>query len=366
MNSAPSTPIAIRCCNLVKGFGAVPAVRGVGLDVEAGRFLALLGPSGCGKTTMLRLIAGFESPEQGEIDVGGRRVAGPGLHLPPEQRRVGMVFQEYALFPHLDVAANTAYGLKGHPDPARRVEEVLALVGLRGVKNRLPHELSGGQQQRVALARALAPDPGVILLDEPFSNLDAALRQRVRTEIRHILREAGVTAIFVTHDQEEAFSLADHVAVMMDGRIVQTGTPERLYRRPDTHIIATFLGEANFLPGHADASGVQCELGLLELHHPARGDVEVMFRPEDLVMTADPSGPGVIIDRDYFGHDQILRIQLDSGTQLKSRMVGCCRGFREGQRVSVHVDTPVMAYPSRFGCPVAPAVEAKRETLIEE
>jgi iron(III) transport system ATP-binding protein len=356
--------LAIRCHSLTKAYGQVPAVCGVSLDVSEGRFLALLGPSGCGKTTMLRLIAGFETPDQGTIEVGGRGVAGPGVVVPPERRRVGMVFQEYALFPHLTVEENTAFGLKGQSNREQRVHEVLRLVGLEGVKHRLPHALSGGQQQRVALARALAPDPGVILLDEPFSNLDAALRQRVRTEVRHILREAGVTAIFVTHDQEEAFSLADDVAVMMDGRIVQIGTPERLYRRPETHIIATFLGEANFLPGQAKGLSVTCELGELTLHQPCEGDVEVMFRPEDLVMTADDGGAGQIVDRDYYGHDQILKIAFDSGTHLKSRMVGCCRGFREGQRVRVHLDTPVMAYPSRFGCPVAPVANPRTESQI--
>jgi len=345
-------PSAIQCRGLRKNYGHVPAVRALDLDLAPGRFLALLGPSGCGKTTALRLIAGFEEPDAGEIFIDGRLVAAPGVSVPPEKRHIGMVFQEYALFPHLDVEGNTGFGVPESPAKASRVLDILKLVGLEGVRHRMPHELSGGQQQRVALARALAPGPGVILLDEPFSNLDAALRQRVRGEVRHILRKAGVTAIFVTHDQEEAFSLADEVAVMMDGRIAQIGTPERLYRRPETHAIATFLGEANFLPGKGQGDHVACALGVLPLLRSAEGDIEVMFRPEDLVMTADPGGNAVIMDREYFGHDQLLRIEMNDGMALKSRLVGCCRGFREGQRIRLHVETPVMPFPSRFGCPV--------------
>lgn len=341
---------AIRCRNLCKIFGHVPAVCGVTLDVREGRFLALLGPSGCGKTTVLRLIAGFESPDSGEIEISRRPVSAPGIHVPPEKRRVGMVFQEYALFPHMTVEQNTGYGLPADARRGARVHEVLALVGLEGVKDRLPHELSGGQQQRVALARALAPKPDVILLDEPFSNLDAALRVRVRADVRHILRKAQVTAIFVTHDQEEAMSLADEVAVMIDGRIMQVGTPENLYRRPGTHIVATFLGDANFLPGRAHGDRVACELGELPALVPAEGEVEIMFRPEDLSLALDPNGPGEVIEREYFGHDQLVRVRLDSQTVLKSRMIGCCRGIREGERVRINVDMPVMTYPSRYGC----------------
>ncbi len=347
--------LAIRCQDLCKIYGDVPAACGVTLDVAEGRFLALLGPSGCGKTTVLRMIAGFETPDTGEVEIGGRKVSGPDVFAPPEKRRIGMVFQEYALFPHLTVEQNTAFGLNGTSKRPDRIHEVLALVGLEGVKDRMPHELSGGQQQRVALARALAPGPDVILLDEPFSNLDAALRDRVRQEVRQILRKAGVTAIFVTHDQEEALSLADEIAVMIDGTILQVDRPERLYRRPSSHRVATFLGDANFLPGTGHGDTVACELGRLATLEGTQGEVEIMFRPEDLVLTADDKGPGEIIERTYFGHDQMLKIRMDSQTILKSRLVGCCRGLHEGQRVRVHVDTPVMAYPSAYGCPVAPA-----------
>lgn len=336
---------AIRCRNLCKSYGDISAVNGVDLDVTEGRFLALLGPSGCGKTTVLRLIAGLETPDRGTVTVGMRTVTAPGLHVAPEQRRVGMVFQEYALFPHLNVEDNTAFGLSDRDRKGPRTHDVLALVGLEGVKNRMPHELSGGQQQRVALARALAPRPDVILLDEPFSNLDAGMRVRLRNEVRHILRAAETTAVFVTHDQEEALSLADEIAVMIDGCIVQTDTPERLYRRPASHRVAIFLGDANFLPGRARGDSAECELGVLPLQEPASGEIEMMFRPEDLELIADENGPGIITEREYFGHDQLLEIRLQGGTVLKSRLVGCCRGLHEGERVRVRVSHPVAAYP---------------------
>ena len=218
----------VRCRGLTKIFGAVRAVDDMSLDVDPGEIVALLGPSGCGKTTFLRLIAGFERPDAGSVLLADEEVAGPGRFLPPERRRIGMVFQDYALFPHLSVADNVAFGLArrrrlsargAHRDAAESVGRLLALVGLEGLGARLPHEISGGQQQRVALARALAPAPAVVLLDEPFSNLDATLRAEVRAEVRGILREAGATAVFVTHDQEEALSLADRVAVMRAGHL---------------------------------------------------------------------------------------------------------------------------------------------------
>jgi iron(III) transport system ATP-binding protein len=222
---------AIVCADVCKSFGAVRAVDRVALRLPPGLLLALLGPSGCGKTTMLRLLAGFETPDAGTIEIGGQRVFGAGINLPPERRRVGMVFQDYALFPHLDVARNIAFGVPRGPDRGRRIVEALRLVGLDGYQERMPHELSGGQQQRVALARALAPRPDLLLLDEPFSNLDAALRAQVRGEVRQILAAADATAIMVTHDQEEALSLADQVAVMQEGTVVQVASPFDLYQR---------------------------------------------------------------------------------------------------------------------------------------
>ena len=337
--------LAIHCQGLSKKFGPVQAVAGVNLALPEGRFLALLGPSGCGKTTTLRLLAGFELPDQGEIAIGGQPVYGSGLHVPPEQRNVGMVFQEYALFPHLNVANNVAYGIPKGVDKQKRVHEVLSLVGLAELPTRMPYELSGGQQQRVALARALAPQPTLILLDEPFSNLDAGLRGQVRAEVRQILRQARATVIFVTHDQEEALSLADEVAVMIEGRIVQTDPPQKLYRRPATREVATFLGEANFLPGQAGDGQVTCELGRLPTLANQTGPVEVMLRPEELELIPAETGPAEIVEQTYFGHDQLLELRLNSGARLKSRLLGSVDDFYVGQRVALRVRDQVVVYP---------------------
>lgn len=337
--------VAICCQGLSKFFGDVQAVDGVNVALNEGQFLALLGPSGCGKTTTLRLLAGFESPDSGQIEIGQQVVSGPGVFVPPEQRSVGMVFQEYALFPHMNVADNVAYGIKKRAERKSKVDNALKLVGLADVKARMPYELSGGQQQRVALARALAPNPQLILLDEPFSNLDAGLRTQVRAEVRQILQQAEATVIFVTHDQEEALSLADLVAVMIDGRIVQTDEPQKLYRRPVTKQVATFLGHANFLPGQASDGQVTCELGQLPTTCIHTGSVEVMLRPEDLLLIPNESGVAQIIDRDYFGHDQLIKIQLDSGRQLQSRLLGSEGDFRPGQRVNLQVRDSVVTYP---------------------
>ncbi|MCB0191292.1 MAG: ABC transporter ATP-binding protein [Anaerolineae bacterium] len=338
--------IAIRCEKLSKIFGEVRAVDGVNLSLREGNFLALLGPSGCGKTTTLRMLAGFESPDEGRIEIGGQVVSEPHKSVPPERRSVGMVFQEYALFPHMTVADNVAYGLGRGIDKKKRVADVLELVGLPNLHRRMPHELSGGQQQRVALARALAPQPQLILLDEPFSNLDAGLRTQIRAEVRSILREAHATVIFVTHDQEEALSLADEVAVMINGRIMQTDSPYKLYRRPINKEVATFLGNANFLPGQADKGQVACELGQLPVFGLYSGMVDVMLRPEDLLLTANERGPATIIEREYFGHDQLLKLQLPSGQRLHSRLLGSEGDFRPGQQVDVSVRDKVVVYPA--------------------
>jgi len=335
---------AIQAENLCKRFGSTRAACGVNLAVETGDFFALLGASGCGKTTVLRMLAGFVLPDRGTITTGDRMIFGPGVNLPPEKRRIGMVFQEYALFPHMNVRDNVAYGLaREHQN--RRVDEMLELVGLHGTGDRMPHELSGGQQQRVALARALAPSPAVILLDEPFSNLDAALRVRVRADVRDILRHAGVTAIFVTHDQEEALSLADQVAVMMHGRIVQTGSPAEVYRSPVNREVAHFIGDANFLRGRAEGRRVHCEIGELITEQSHAGDVHVMFRPEDLFISTYGETQAEVEDIQFFGHDQLVQMKLPSGAVLRSRLMGAPGAYQRGQKVSVRVNSPAMIYP---------------------
>ena len=338
---------AIECKGLCKSFDRKRAVDGVDLVVERGVICALLGPSGCGKTTTLRLIAGFERPDAGTIAVGDRPVAGDGVFTAPERRRIGMVFQDYALFPHLSVEGNVAYAL-GRLHDATRVAEVLRLVGLDRMGERFPHELSGGEQQRVALARALAPTPEVILLDEPFSNLDASLRARVRQEMREILVASGVTALFVTHDQEEALSLADRVAVMREGRIEQEGTPEEVYSRPTTRWVADFLGDAEIVPGTAAAGAVECELGRFPIPKELEGVVDVVVRPESVALGAGPapgrdrSHEGVVVGREYYGHDQLVEVELASGRRLRSRSIGFPI-WHPGDRVRVWIDGPVNA-----------------------
>ncbi len=336
----------IRLAGLYKRFQEVGAVNGLSLELPKGQLLALLGPSGCGKTTTLRLVAGFERLDAGEIEIGGQRVAGPGLHLPPEKRRVGMVFQEYALFPHLNVGQNVTFGLqREHGDKAQRMHAALELVGLSGLERRMPHELSGGQQQRVALARALAPEPDLVLLDEPFSNLDAGLRVRVRAEVRSILRQAGATAVFVTHDQEEALSLVDQVAVLIHGVVRQMAPPQKLYRQPADRDVAAFVGDANFLAGRAAGRTLECELGVLETQVEVHGKVEVLVRPEDVQVSPGPAdSPCRVRHIAFFGHDQLLTVELASGYRLDARL-GPAYHYAVGQPVQVRVAGPVMAYP---------------------
>ena len=318
-------PPALRADGLSRRYRGVTALADFTLDVEAGEFCAILGPSGSGKTTALRLIAGFERPDGGTLELFGEPTAGGGTFVPPDRREVGMVFQDYALFPHMNVAENVAYGLRGGVSSGRerreRVAEVLDLTGLTGLATRGVHELSGGEQQRAALARALAPGPRLLLLDEPFSNLDAGLRERLRLEVREIIRRAGATAILVTHEQEEALSLADRVAFMWRGRIEQAAPPETIYREPGTLRVATNIGDAIVLPAEASAGRVRSPFGE---HAAPEGAAEcvVVVRPEDVLVApaGEPGVPAEVLGRTFYGHDQMLDVRTRDGADLRVRV----------------------------------------------
>jgi len=312
-----------------------PAVDGVSLGLCQGEILALLGPSGCGKTTLLRLIAGFEHPDQGTIYLGQQPVCGP-CWIPPERRDVGIVFQDYALFPHLTVAENVAYPLRiakvPREDIAPRVQgqtqESIALVGVTGFETSFPHELSGGQQQRVALARALAPRPTIILLDEPFSNLDVQVRIHLRQEVRDVLKQVNASGVFVTHDQEEALAMADQVAVMRQGRLEQWGSPEMVYTAPASRFIASFVTQANFLPARRTPQGWETELGTLTQVIQADGlppadtlaQGEVMIRQEDLALQAVDQGLLHVKSRQFLGREYNYCLATPSGHTLHARL----------------------------------------------
>ncbi|MEV4182735.1 ABC transporter ATP-binding protein [Streptosporangium canum] len=326
--------------DVTKAFGGTRVLRGASLTVEEGDLAAVLGPSGCGKTTLLRIVAGFESLDSGSVAIGEREVAG----LPPERRKVGIVPQEAALFPHLSVARNVGFGLPR--GSSERVEECLELVGLAGFGDRMPHQISGGQQQRVALARALAPHPGVVLLDEPFNALDRSLRVSVRDEVRAALKRAGATAVLVTHDQEEALSMADTVAVMREGRIVQEGTPASVYAAPCDLGVATFVGEAVVLAATSDQGVASCVLGdLPQRANGVAGKGRVALRPEQFVLRAPGEGVGGLVERvEFFGHDAAITVALEPGTVIRARTRGDVP-HRPGDRVGVTVEGPVLFFP---------------------
>lgn len=302
--------------------GDLPAVYDVSFQVEKGEILALLGPSGSGKTTLLRLIAGFEVPEGGNVFLAGKEVSERGRFVPPEKRGVGMVFQDYALFPHLTVEGNAAFGLQNVDRSLRlkKVGEVLRLVGLESYAHRYPHELSGGQQQRVALARALAPNPIVILLDEPFSHLDPDMRAYMRSEVLAILRRTGTTAVLVTHDHEEAFTMADRVAVLNGGYLEQCDTPEAVYHTPLTPFVADFVGQADFIPGLVKGDAVVTEIGIFPIHSEFETGTEVMvmIRPDDIDLLPDTAGAATVFNRQFRGSENLYSIVLASGQILHS------------------------------------------------
>ncbi|WP_310633074.1 ABC transporter ATP-binding protein [Paraburkholderia sp.] len=357
----------LRIAGVSKAFDGHPVLHDVHLTVKSGSLLALLGPSGSGKTTLLRLLCGFERADAGSIEIGGRRVADDALHLPAEQRQIGYVPQEGALFPHLSVADNIVFGLpRAQRRTRHRVSELLELVGLpESCANRAPQQLSGGQQQRVALARALAPAPGLVMLDEPFSSLDAALRVETRAAVARALAAAGATAVLVTHDQAEALSLGHEVAVLLHGRVVQTAAPQTLYRRPVTRELAAFVGEAVLLPGRVSAGFAHCALGALPLADGtpatlgnvdgnADGDVDVMLRPEQIdVLPHDAIRPGAldarVRDVTFQGQDAALTLELQldpaqASTPIRARVPGF-RTPQPGERVRVAVGGEVSVYP---------------------
>jgi iron(III) transport system ATP-binding protein len=353
---AEGAPPGLEVTGLTFAHDGAPVLHGAGLTVPAGTFAAVLGASGSGKTTLLRLVAGFERPAAGSITVGGRQVAGAGVHVAPERRSVGVVPQEGALFPHLSVADNVGFGLDRAQRRGDRVREVLALVGLGGLAGRMPHELSGGQQQRVAVARALAPRPALVLLDEPFSALDSALRADLRADVRSAVRADGATAVLVTHDQQEALATADLVAVLRDGRVVQAAAPAVLYRAPVDLGVGRFVGESVVLPGTALDAGVRTALGVLTVAGPAPAsgtEVAVLLRPEQLVLTLDGDRPdaaaGRVLTAEFQGADSVVTVALDGAVRPDPGAVVTVRERSvdrlPGDRVRVAVTGPVRAFP---------------------
>lgn len=336
-----TTPI-ISVTNATVTFDDTVALDRFSLDVPPGDLLALVGPSGCGKTTALRVIAGFQDLDSGSVAIRDEVVVSPDVNVPPEKRRVGMVFQEYALFPHISVAENVGYGVRGS-DRVRRVTEVLELVGLARYEGRFPNELSGGEQQRVALARALAPEPDVVLLDEPFSNLDAPQRERMRRELKKIIRAARVTAVLVTHDQSEALAIADTVAVMRKGRIVQVGPPAEVYRSPVDQWVANFLGDAVMFDSVVDHGVVPTPIGPVDSTETDGTAVTVMVRPEWIKPSVDTTARAKVVDTEFYGHDQLVEIELPTNETVEA-MVSSLDAIRIGDTVSLQLLDAVV-YP---------------------
>ncbi|HEY1619599.1 MAG TPA: ABC transporter ATP-binding protein [Streptosporangiaceae bacterium] len=354
---------------LHKGYGSHPVLTGLDLIVPAGSLTAILGPSGSGKTTLLRVLAGFEQADAGTVRIGGTIVDGPGARVPPERRRIGYVPQDGSLFPHLTVAANVGFGLPARERRGPRTTELLESVGLAGLGKRYPHQLSGGQQQRVALARALAISPEIVLLDEPFASLDAHMRASVRADVQRIFRAAGTTAVLVTHDQDEALSMADRVAVLRQGEIAQCAAPQDLYARPADPELARFIGEANLLEGELTAGqAVETVFGSLSLERSAAataGRVTVLIRPEQVELSDEPSGgagsdgagsggclAGQVVACEYYGHDAVLRVRPDGGqaggAKAPDIIVRTAGGpqLSPGATVRLRARGPVLAWPS--------------------
>lgn len=343
----------IRVSGLTKTFGGgVPVVDDLSFVLQQGEILALLGPSGCGKTTTLRMIAGFETPDRGKIYLHGQEVTG----LPPQKRNIGIVFQDYALFPHMRVAENIMFGMRLVPvrERSARLSKWIDLMALQGLEQRYPHQLSGGQQQRVALARTLAAEPDLLLLDEPFSNLDAALRNTTRNEMRRLIKGAGVTVILVTHDQAEALSFADQVGMMTAGKLCQLDTPEQIYQQPDNAMVAEFLGHTNLVRAELDGGIAKTPLGTMTTKVNKQGSYWVSVRPEHLELVSDPHGEGRIITREFRGHDCYYEVEY-RGQEYKVLSPFYCT-LNLGEPVSLRIVHPGVVLkddPARLRCPVA-------------
>lgn len=330
---------------ITQAYTDTPVLQDLSLTLNRGRIGCLLGPSGCGKTTALRCIAGFEDIVDGAISLDDEIISRAGYRLAPEKRRMGMVFQDYALLPHLNARDNVAFGLHHLSRQQRRAraDEYLNLVGLPGQANRFAHELSGGQQQRVALARALAPEPKLVLLDEPFSSLDVDLRAHLAQEVREILRRCGATALMVTHDQLEAFAMADDIGVLNAGRIEQWDTPYNLYHRPATRFVADFVGQGVLLPGHINGQGqVEIELGVLPGNwvgdHPAQGPVHVLMRPDDIVHDDHSPLTAIVTHKAFRGADILYSLSLPSGAKLLA-LVPSHHNHTIGQPIGIRLAT---------------------------
>ena len=338
--------------------GARVTVDGLSLSLPAGRICCLLGPSGCGKTTVLRCIGGFEPLAGGDIRIAGEVVSGPGRHVPPEHRRIGMVFQDYALFPHLDVERNVAFGTRDTAEDQARVRQLLEMVGLQSQLRRYPHELSGGQQQRVALARALAAQPRVLLMDEPFSNLDVELREQLAVEVREILKATNTTAVFVTHDQNEAFAMADEIAVMSDGRIQQIDSAYNLYHRPASRFVADFIGQGVFVRGTVVAERqLAIEIGAVTAAEPIRyapdgqpcavgSQIDVLLRPDDVVHDDTSAAQAIVRHKAFRGAQILYTLELASGARVLS-MVPSHHNHRIGEAIGIRLDLDhLIAFPA--------------------
>jgi iron(III) transport system ATP-binding protein len=329
----------LRVEDLQHAYDGHEAVRGVSFSLERGAIGCLLGPSGCGKTTVLRCIAGFEHPAGGRIHLQGAEVSSAQRSVAPEKRRIGMVFQEHALFPHLTAGENIAFGLPDKRKAADRAEELASLVGISGLLAKYPHELSGGQQQRVALARALAPRPELLLLDEPFSNLDTGLRERLAAEVRDIIKASAATAVLVTHDQHEAFALADEIGVMRDGRIEQWDSAYNLYHRPANRFVADFVGQGVFLPARAlNGRQLEIELGVLSADMPhGGGSLEVLLRPDDVIHDDAAPTKAEVVHKAFRGAEILYTLRLASGQKLLA-LVPSHHNHALGEQIGIRLD----------------------------